>query len=107
MNAARTTGARRRIRLLFGENVRAGAIGLVDRIDSQSHGLFERSTQETANRVRLPAGGFLQLLERNAAGPFQQGQNLERLGATLCVGWLLHGPGSFSNTSTLGLFVAG
>jgi hypothetical protein len=47
------------------------------------------------------------LLERNAAGPFQQGQNLELLGATLWVGWLLHGPGSFSNASTLGLFVAG
>ena len=67
--------------LLGGNAIGAGAVGKFGGMDGQAHFCFERTAEEAAHRVRLPAGGLLQLAERSAAGPFEEGQDLGGFGA--------------------------
>src|SRR6266849_2779096 len=50
-------------------------------LDAQPHFLAQRAGQETADRMRLPAGGFHKAFQRHAAGLLQQREHLGRLAA--------------------------
>src|SRR5439155_3348501 len=49
--------------------------------DGQAHLLSDRARQVSAYRMRLPSGGLLQLLGRDAARPLQQFEDLGGLAA--------------------------
>ena len=63
------------------ERVDALAIGAFDGGDRAAHLLAQGTAEETADGMRLPAGGLHQIGEGSAVGASQQGHQGSRLSA--------------------------
>src|SRR5216683_3731262 len=87
--------------MLVREAVNALPILALVRLDLEAQFLANGARQEAADRGALPAGGLRQLLQRGAARPFQEVQNLFGLAPLVRSARLVRGLGALRAFSAL------